>query len=153
MLFKMDQEERSLLIEAMFYLALACFCVRFLPLKWYVNSLGTEKEAPYQLTHESALVSKSISKVIRKAANNVPWNAVCLPKAIAAKWMLRKRHIPSMLFLGVSSSNEAVLENDAQQEMIRNKPQLAAHAWLKTGDMVVTGKNGHEKFTPLKTFY
>lgn len=149
--FEMAHEERRLLIEAVFYLALARFCVRFLPLRWYMNSLGSEKP-PLKPSDEIVFVSKSVSVAIKKAANNVPWNAVCLPQAIAAKWMLGKRCIPSVLFLGVSTSNEDFPENETLKNTVINKPQLAAHAWLKTDGIVVTGKADHEKFTILKTF-
>ncbi|KQN22955.1 hypothetical protein ASE86_14355 [Sphingomonas sp. Leaf33] len=54
----------------------------------------------------------------------LPFRSLCLQQAIAARTMLSRRGIDSVLHLGVD----------------RSKPEkLGAHAWLDTGGMPVTG--------------
>ncbi len=50
-----------------------------------------------------------------RAARHVPFKAVCLPQAMAARIMLRRRDVPSVLHFGAAKG--------------RNK-QIDAHAWL-----------------------
>ena len=61
------------------------------------------------------------------AGRNVPWNAVCLPQAMAAKAMLARRGCGSSFRLGA--------DFDAQGRII-------AHAWLVAGGTIVVGAAG-----------
>ena len=80
-----------------------------------------------------------IGQAIRSAANYTPWESVCLPQAMAAQWMLKRRHIAGTLYLGVAKDE--------------TKPEkLAAHAWLRSGDVLLTGGAGHRQFTVVATF-
>lgn len=54
----------------------------------------------------------------------LPFRSLCLQQAIAARTMLARRGIGSVLHMGVDRSKPAGLE---------------AHAWLDAGDMPVTG--------------
>lgn len=63
-------------------------------------------------------------------------NALCLPRALAAHVMLRRRGIVSRLCLGVARRNDAV----------------AAHAWVEVGREKVIGETGAEGFTRLAAF-
>jgi Transglutaminase-like superfamily len=66
-----------------------------------------------------------------------PWmNALCLPRALAAHAMLRRRGIASRLCLGVARESGAV----------------AAHAWVEIGKEKVIGGAEAERFTRLAEF-
>jgi hypothetical protein len=66
-----------------------------------------------------------------------PWmNALCLPRALAAHAMLRRRGIVSRICLGV----------------VRQEENLAAHAWLEVGDDKIVGGAEAEGFTRLAEF-
>ena len=66
-----------------------------------------------------------------------PWmNAFCLPRALAAHAMLRRRGIASRLCLGVARDSDA----------------LSAHAWVEIGDDKIVGGAEADGFTPLATF-
>jgi Transglutaminase-like superfamily len=66
-----------------------------------------------------------------------PWmNALCLPRALAAHAMLRRRGIAGRLCLGVARENGAV----------------AAHAWVEIGEEKVIGGAEAERFTRLAEF-
>ena len=66
-----------------------------------------------------------------------PWmNAPCLPRALAAHAMLRRRGIESRLCLGVA----------------RERGALSAHAWVEIGDAKIVGGAEAGGFTRLATF-
>src|ERR1700749_4956154 len=66
-----------------------------------------------------------------------PWiNALCLPRALAAHAMLRRRGIASRLCLGVA----------------RDRDALSAHAWVEIGDDKIVGGAEADGFTPIATF-
>jgi hypothetical protein len=50
--------------------------------------------------------------------------------------MLRRRQVANTLYLGVHKNGEA----------------LAAHAWLRHGDFIVTGSGGYERFTAIARY-
>ena len=78
-----------------------------------------------------------VRQAVTMAARNVPWNAVCLPQAMAAKAMLARRGCGSSFHLGA--------DFDAQGKLI-------AHAWLVAGGTVVVGAAGIADVTPLARF-
>lgn len=51
--------------------------------------------------------------------------------------MLRRRQIPSTLYLGVAKKEDG---------------DLNAHAWLRTGDAIILGGGGLERFSVVSTF-
>ena len=53
--------------------------------------------------------------------------------------MLRRRGLPSTLYLGVARDGEA-------------GSGARAHAWLRSGHVVVTGGAGREQFTVVASF-
>jgi hypothetical protein len=79
----------------------------------------------------------SVRLAITTAARNVPWNAVCLPQAMAAQAMLARRGCGSSLRLGAGFDAEG---------------KLVAHAWLVVGSTVVVGAAGMAGVTPLARF-
>jgi hypothetical protein len=126
--------------EAVFLLGIARFLVWALPFKYWVKFIGQPMSTSnvHEQTHIKQKSLCCIQWAIKSAAYRVPWQAVCLPQAMAAKWMLGFRGQPSKLTLG--------LKPDPQKN---NK--LAAHAWLECGQCFVTGKT-EEKFTGVSHF-
>ena len=137
----MSGHDRLLFLEATALLAVARFCVRYLKFRHYSRWLGPqcdgEVPAPVKIDQHARDEISAISQEIRRAANNVPWQAVCLPQAIAGKWMLRRRGIASQLYLGLAKG-----ESD----------QLKAHAWLVAGELPVSGVASRETFTQVARF-
>jgi hypothetical protein len=108
------------LVEAVGCLALARLAVVALPFRVLARRLGV----PHAETSMTASLDPSARRVawaIGAAARRAPWRAECLEQAIAAKAMLRRRGIASTLYLGMA------------------RDPVAAHAWLRVGDVNVTG--------------
>ena len=78
-----------------------------------------------------------VRKAVTIAARNVPWNAVCLPQAMAAQVMLKRRGIKSVMHFGAAKGTD--------------KP-LDAHAWLDAAGVEVTGYPVAEGFAEIACF-
>ncbi len=132
--------ERMLLLEAFALLGLARLAVLILPFKWLAVSLGRHmNESGTQISATDLHQARMVGQAIRSAAHNTPWESVCLPQAMAAQWMLKRRRIAATLYLGVAK-DETKLE------------KLAAHAWLRCGDVILTGAASHRQFKVVATF-
>lgn len=122
--------ERWLICEAALMLGLARIVVLAVPFR--VTALWLSR-APETLSCDTALVAR-VRKAVTTAARNVPWNAVCLPQAMAAKAMLARRGCGSAVHFGATF--------DANGKLI-------AHAWLVAGGTTVIGAAGMEGMSPL----
>jgi hypothetical protein len=106
------------------------------PLRMYARFLGKHQEE----TDHAAIQNGMIIPVIRAIARGkkyTPWPVKCLAEAIATQRMLGRRKIPSTLYLGLAK---------------KGSDQIIAHAWLRCGDQVITGKRGMKNFTVVSSF-
>jgi hypothetical protein len=135
-----SRAERLLLLEAFALLGVARLLTLTIPFRWMAASLGKHmNESDNQSIPADLEQARLISQAVRSAANNTPWKSVCLPRAVAAQWMLKRRRIAATLYLGVTKDDK--------------KPEkLAAHAWLRCGDVILTGAEGHRQFTVVSSF-
>lgn len=132
--------ERALLVEAFMLLCLARLAVFALPFRWLAVSLGRRmKETSTQIDPIDLRYAQVVGQAVCSAANYTPWKSVCLPQAVAAQWMLKQHRVAGTVYLGVAKDE--------------SKPEkLAAHAWLRCGNMIITGREGYRKFTVVATF-
>lgn len=124
-------------IEAAFWLVIMRVILRFVPFKHIAPRLGTAREETPQTTittHQTSI--ERVRWAIHRIAPLLPGETVCFPRALAGAQMLRMRGIPSTLYLGVSLKNE----------------EMKAHAWVRSGSIIVTGKREMPYYTPVATF-
>ncbi len=137
----LPQREKRLLLQAFWVSLQACCIISLLPMKWYQQKwLGQQVTDPaYKLLPVSPDEDrlKLVASAVRRCSRHAPWNTKCLVQAITAKRLLRNEHIDSMLVLGVAKHSDT---------------DLSAHAWLKVGDRIITGKKGMQKFTVVSKF-
>jgi hypothetical protein len=132
--------ERALLMEALVLLGVARVAVLILPFRWLAVSLGRRmKETDTQIDPSDLCCARMVGQAVCSAARYTPWESVCLPQAVAGQWMLKRRNIAGTLYLGVA-------KDEAKAE------RLTAHAWLRCGDMILTGREGHRRFTVVASF-
>lgn len=79
--------------------------------------------------------TEEIRRAVERAGAFSPWRNRCLVSSLAAKRMLNRRDIPSVLSLGVSRGSRG---------------RVVAHAWLKSGNCELVRKDGD--YTVLYTF-
>ncbi len=122
-LLLMRGDERLLVFEALVMLALARLVLQTIHFRHVAPWL---ERAPEAQGVDEAL-ARHISNAVTIAARNAPWNAVCLPQAMAAKAMLARRGCGSSFHLGAGLDANG---------------KLVAHAWLEAGDIVIIGGGG-----------
>jgi len=142
---RIDGRQRSLLLEACFWLLVSRLELLFMPFPTLARRWGRFVEpaaAASAATHanptcEQRRLAEEISWAVTRAARHVPFRAVCLPQAMAAFIMLRKRNVGSVMHFGAAKGKE--------------KP-LDAHAWLDAAGVEVTGYPVGSEFAELGCF-
>lgn len=129
---RLDYRRRRLLAEAVGGLVAARFALLFLSFPRLARRLGTlvSPTDPRVLETEKAAspsqigIAEDIGWAVTRAARYTPFKAVCLPQAITAHTMLRRRGVASVMHFGAA--------------MDESKP-LDTHAWLDAAGVEVTG--------------
>lgn len=138
--FNLSRFRRFLLAEAALFLGLSRFSVLVFPFRWLVPLLGqhmAETAVFYDI--ENNEIVTAIAQTIHVMSRHLPWTCNCFAQALAGKMMLRRRGIDSTIYFGLATGNNS-------------NPRLCAHAWLRHGDVVLTGLQGVEQFKVLSTF-
>lgn len=121
-----------LLAESLFLLATARLVVRLVPFRVYARMMGRDADSPTAPAPDAA---HRVGRAIASVSGHVPWRCRCLEQALAAKAMLRLRGISNTLYLAVA--RETALE---------------AHAWVRSGDVCVTGQAEFDRYTVVARF-
>jgi hypothetical protein len=131
-------EEWRLWKEALIWLGVCRLAVLLLPFRWIAPYLGRAMvESPYEETPATQAQVQHISSAIHIMSRYTPWNSNCLAQAIAARVLLRRRGLLGTLYLGVN--------HDANHA-------LQAHAWVRSGTVIVTGAPEHQHYTVVALF-
>jgi hypothetical protein len=131
--------DRLLLLEAAVYLGAARVALLSIPFRLIAVHLGRQvspDEAPRRPSSAPAAARK-IAWAVEVMGHHTPWDSACLARAIAGKFMLRRRGLSSWLFLGTMKDPGG---------------DLKAHAWLRYGNEVLLGAGTLESFTALTSF-
>lgn len=111
-----------------------------LPFRWIAKGLG-EKEAPsgdIDITSKADdLELNKIGWTIRRISDHTPWKSNCLAQAITAQKMLARRNRSSEMYFGLKRGETSEME---------------AHAWLKSGDTVLTGGGNLDQYAVVAVF-
>jgi hypothetical protein len=108
-----------------------------LPFRWLMLRQQTVLMSPLpvdSLPHDPR--ARAVRRMIHRVGRRLPWKTTCLIDALAARALLRRRGVPSILHFG----------------MTRKDGALTAHAWLETGDGVVCGGGEADRFVHLGGF-
>ncbi|MBW4890012.1 lasso peptide biosynthesis B2 protein [Mucilaginibacter sp. HMF5004] len=132
---KRPAKEQLLFAEAWCFLATARFMLVFFPFK-KISPLFGKLHATEAFGNDT--LSLLVKTALGRACCYSPWRTKCFEQALAAKMMLKRRGVISTMFFGV------------YKDTVTNK--LNAHAWLKSGDKIVTGGGNLERYTVLSSF-
>ena len=94
-------------------------------------------QAAIETAPDQARLAEDIGWAVTRAARYVPFKAVCLPQAMAARVMLKRRGVQSVMHFGAAKGTD--------------KP-LDAHAWLDAAGVKVTGYPVAENFAEIACF-
>ena len=125
---RIDKGRRRLLMEAGVCLLLARIVLKALPFSLVARGLGgfgaPATGNPATASDRDAALARDVRWAVRHAVGHVPFQAVCLPQALAARIMLTRRRVGSVLHFGVTKVPST---------------GLVAHAWLDAAGVGVTG--------------
>lgn len=136
----MSWSDRALALESLTMLAVARAMVKSTQGKRLVSHMGTATTDITQDFMDGGDTSDSgagsrIGRMVERAARITWWRSMCLEKALAGKWMLRRRGIPSTMYVG----------------MARQEHGFVAHAWLVGEGKTLTGA-GKTRYATLAAF-
>jgi hypothetical protein len=114
-------------VQIYFWTAVYRLCIIFVPMPKLEKKLGERgEESPGEESIDNLRIAKRVGLNVVRVASHTPWESKCLVRAMTARKLLMKKHISSTLYLGVGKDND----------------QMIAHAWLRCGNMYVTGGDG-----------
>ncbi len=147
---QVSNAERLTLLEAAGWLLIAWGAVRYVPFRCIAPFLGEAAAADRERTDDRIEYGwqderLQVGLAIARASHHLPWECTCLMQAIAGRAMLKRRGRPTALYLGVAKVGAGLRPTPTEE--------LAAHAWLSSGGMIVTGRCEAERFTPLACFW
>ena len=142
---QIGNRRRALLVEAVAWLLLARLALIFIPFPRMARHLGTfvapadarALQARSRRSQDHAHLAEDIGWAVTRSARYVPFKAVCLPQAMAARIMLKRRGVASVLHFGAGRGQD--------------KP-LDAHAWLDAAGVEVTGYPVAKGFAEIACF-
>lgn len=137
--FRLPPATRMLALEAALGILLARMLVARVPLRYWRHRLETAPQplpVPANRAGAQLKLARELSRIVRRTARHAPFRALCLPRAIAAQWMLRRRGVRSRLVFGVRRSAAP-------------DPALEFHAWLIAAGEIVMGARGADTCSPL----
>ena len=112
------------------------FIILFIPFRRIAPKMGQEMVAvDVTYTKQSINRSKVIGRLIISASKRTPWQSKCFVQALTGIELMWLFKLPYTLYFGIRRGDEA--------------KRLEAHAWLKHGDLFVTGYAGHDLFHPV----
>jgi hypothetical protein len=141
--FSFSRRERSALYEAAFCLVCARLLLlvpfrRVAPFLGRAEPVNAARPVPVPaLSEEQRREAVAVRRALLRISRHLPWHSSCLVCAIAGRMMLRHRHMPSLLQLGAR---------------IDSPVALAAHAWLRSGDVDVSGADVASQYSPIVAF-
>lgn len=85
------------------------------------------KQHPTELSTSARRQAAEIGALVESVADRAIFHPVCLPRAMAGRWLLARRGIEARIAIGSKRSYESLRDG------------MLFHAWLMVGDEVVTG--------------
>lgn len=142
---RLDRRRRALLLEAVVWLGMARLLLLVVPFPRIARRLGRflppeegrHQAFPVSPPPEQADLAGAVGWAVSRAARHMPFQAVCLPQAMAAKVMLGRRGVPSVLSFGLTKTLKGV----------------ESHAWLAAAGVEVTGYPVRHDFTEIGCFF
>jgi hypothetical protein len=141
---QLDMRRRAMVAEAIACLAIARLALIAVPFPRIARRLGDfvppeDPRAARATIHAiaDAAIACDIGWAVTRAARYMPFDAVCLPQAMAARLMLERRGVFSVMHLGACAPSDTVHET---------------HAWLNAAGVEVTGYPVAARFTEIACF-
>jgi hypothetical protein len=133
---RLSNSDRTLLVESVGWLALASLAIAILPFQ-RIAAIASRKSLATLPERSCENLVVRIRWAIAAASTRVPWRTVCFQQGLAAHLMLRRRGVNSVLYYGAAHTAENA---------------LAAHVWVRVGDLDVVGCEQASQYALLAAF-
>lgn len=134
--FALPRDERRMTVEAALALTVVSAALKALPFAMAMRAFGLRVGQAALKRAADPAQARKIGRAVARAARRLPFKPVCLPQAVAAALMLRRRGLAAEVRFGVAKRNGAV----------------TAHAWSLCGDVPATGAEGAADFAPITSY-
>lgn len=142
---QVEEPRRKLAAEAAFWLLLARLALIFVPFSILARHLGSFRspadaralQGRTMISRDEVRLAVEVGWAVTRVAHHLPFEAKCLPQAMAARIMLKRRGVASVMHFGAAKG--------------RDKP-IDAHAWLDAAGIEVTGYPVAEGFAEIACF-
>ena len=123
-------------LEAWFLLHVAKLVILFISFKKIASWMG---QLQVESTHDllSTKMTINVEHAVRRASRYTLHESKCYDQALTAKAMLGQCSLPATIYFGLAKESEN---------------QLMAHAWVRCGKSIITGKAGMDRFTLVACF-
>jgi len=134
---RLPRADRLLVVETTATLIVASLVIALLPFRHVGRLAALRTHGSEPLPEERAQAIKRVRWAIVACARRLPWRAMCFEQGFAAQLMLRRRGIGSVLHFGAAPNDQK---------------GLAAHVWVRDGDIDVVGGELARDFAVLAKF-
>lgn len=119
-------------------LGISNLTIKIVKFKTIVKFISNRKEDQFfKIETNNKSLIRFIQNEVLKISRYTPWRSMCFEQALTAHVVLRLKGISHTIYFGIN-------KND-----INN---LKAHAWTRVDNIVVTGLQNLEKYTPVNFF-
>lgn len=127
--------EKWMTITVYFYTAFYRLYIRFVPMPKIEKGMGIRgEETVAEENVENIKLARLVGFHVNRVTQHLPLKRKCWVRALTARKILMKHGVNSTLYMGVGKEND----------------KMIAHAWLRCGQIYVTGGNGQEYATVAK---
>lgn len=130
---------KAMALEAALLLLIARLLVLYVPMRHWRHRLASAE--PANSPARPPFMAWKVARIVSRVAAHVPFQAVCLPQAMAAQWMLRRRGTPSHMSFGARRERNEAAAKD-----------LEFHAWLNVGGKCILGGQELATYSALPPF-
>jgi hypothetical protein len=136
----LSSRRKRLLPVAAYAIVATMARVKFCSFRRFAAALGRGgRESEFDLSTDQQLLAQDVEWAIAAISRRLFPRPTCLMQAAAAKRVLAGQGIPATLYFGVAP--------DAG-----NGRAINAHAWLRCGNRIVTGRAEARRYRPLAWF-
>lgn len=131
--------ELAWMAEAMIWITCARLLIRFVAFKRWRRLMGPVGPIPHQSAPDARqrAIALRTRRCVKRMAAHAPLRANCLPQAMATRWMLARRGVPTELHIGARPAT-----NGAAGQPVN------LHAWILCGPLCLAGADQRRLFTP-----
>lgn len=131
-------KRKILLVFIFFLLGIVRLLILILPFRYLTKIMGKEIiESAEDVSPKLIVKAEKIGWAVNRMSGFTPWKSQCFAQALTAMIILKILMIPCTLYFGVAKDQS-------------NK--LIAHAWLRCGNRIVTGRMEKDRFKTISQF-